>query len=144
LGLSFGDKRYPGGNYIKHIVMNLKQEIKKVIVETLTEEVEKKKRKYQPYKSNNPLGRKGKTPLQILGQKIDFQEKLIADYINALKNEEDPETRRLNKLSLVAAQKKLLNMQNEYLELEGLSPMEEKTPEQAEDDHLTTRRTGLR
>jgi hypothetical protein len=124
--------------------MNLKQEIKKVIVETLTEEVEKKKRKYQPYKSNNPLGRKGKTSLQILGQKIDFQEKLIADYINALKNEEDPELRRLNQLSLVAAQKKLLNMQNEYLELEGLSPMEEKTPEQVEDAHLTTRRTGLR
>jgi len=119
--------------------MKLKQEIKKVIVETLTEA-----RKPQPYKSNNPLGRKGKTPLQILGQKIDFQEKLIADYINALKNEEDPELRRLNQLSLVAAQKKLLNMQNEYLELEGLSPMEEKTPEQAMDAHLTTRRTGLR
>ena len=57
--------------------MNLKREIKKIIRETLTEEVEKKKRK-QPYKSNNPLSRKnlrGLTPLQILGLKIDNQEK---------------------------------------------------------------------
>lgn len=122
--------------------MNLKREIKKIIRETLTEEVEKKKRK-QPYKSNNPLGKKGKTPLQILGQEIDFQEKLIADYIKSIRNEEDPEMRRLSQLSLDAAQKKLLKMQNEYLELEGLSPMEEKTPEEIVDAPLTTRRLGL-
>lgn len=122
--------------------MNLKREIKKIIRETLTEEVEKKKRK-QPYKSNNPLGKKGKTPLQILGQEIDFQEKLTADYIKSIRNEEDPEMRRLSQLSLDAAQKKLLKMQNEYLELEGLSPMEEKTPEEIVDAPLTTRRLGL-
>jgi hypothetical protein len=122
--------------------MNLKREIKKIIRETLTEEVEKKKRK-QPYKSNNPLGKKGKTPLQILGQEIDFQEKLIADYIKSIRNEEDPEMRRLSQLSLDAAQKKLLKMQNEYLELEGLSPMEEKKTKEVVDAPLTTRRLGL-
>jgi hypothetical protein len=123
--------------------MNLKREIKKIIRETLTEEVEKKKRKQKPYKSNNPLGKKGKTPLQILGQEIDFQEKLIADYIKSIRNEEDPEMRRLSQLSLDAAQKKLLKMQNEYLELEGLSPMEEKKTKEVVDAPLTTRRLGL-
>jgi len=76
LGLSFGDKRYPGGNYIKHIVMNLKQEIKKVIVETLTEA-----RKPQPYKSNKPYKRLGITKQEYeiieLAKLIDDSKKTL-------------------------------------------------------------------
>lgn len=129
--------------------MNLKREIKKIIRETLTEEVEKKKRKQKPYKSNNPLSRKnlrGLTPLQILGLKIDNQEKLIAGYINTLNHlheKDDADLVRNTKELLKKAQQKLKDMQNEYLELEGLSPMEEKTPEEIVDAPLTTRRLGL-
>lgn len=128
--------------------MNLKREIKKIIRETLTEEVEKKKRK-QPYKSNNPLSRinlKGLTPLQILALKIDNQEKLIADYINTLNSlheKDDADWVRITKELLKKDQQKLEDMQNEYLELEGLSPMEEKKTKEVVDAPLTTRRLGL-
>jgi hypothetical protein len=143
--------------------MNLKREIKKIIRETLTETIkgesegqetteptEKPKRKRkQPYKSNNPLSRKnlrGLTPLQILALKIDNQEKLIAGHINTLNHlheKDQPDWVRITKELLKKDQQKLKDMQNEYLELEGLSPMEEKTPEEIVDAPLTTRRLGL-
>jgi hypothetical protein len=129
--------------------MNLKREIKKIIRETLTEEVEKKKRKQKPYKSNNPLSRKnlkGLTPLQILGLKIDNQEKLIAGYINTLNSlheKDDASWVRITKELLKKDQQKLKDMQNEYLELEDLSPMEEKKTKEIVDAPLTTRRLGL-
>lgn len=129
--------------------MNLKREIKKIIRETLTEEVEKKKRKRKPYKSNNPLSRanlRGLTPLEILGLQIDNQEKLIAAHIktlNSLHEKDHADWVRITKDLLKKDQQKLKDMQNEYLELEGLSPMEEESPKKVVDAPLTTRRLGL-